>query len=108
MWPSVSKIVAENRLGTAYAAMFTIQNWGLNAFFKGIGWVLDKANPDVVQAIEDARKNLEAQGLNSVQISEKLQEMQNVTHQIAPFDYTTPIFNASWFRRNCHVPGIYA
>ena len=26
------KIVAENRLGTAYATMFTIQNYGLEAF----------------------------------------------------------------------------
>jgi len=33
MWPSVAKIVAENRLGTAYATMFTIQNWGLAVFF---------------------------------------------------------------------------
>ncbi|MFC2090582.1 MFS transporter [Bacteroidota bacterium] len=44
MWPSVAKIVAENRLGTAYAAMFTIQNWGLLIFFWGIGAVLDLAN----------------------------------------------------------------
>ncbi len=91
MWPSVSKIVAENRLGTAYATMFTIQNWGLNAFFKGIGWTLDKANPEVVAKIESARQNLEAQGLNNLQISEKLQEMQFVTHEIPPFNYTTPI-----------------
>lgn len=91
MWPSVSKIVAENRLGTAYATMFTIQNWGLNAFFKGIGWVLDKANPEVVDKIETTRKALEAKGLSNLQISEKLQEMQFVTHEIPAFNYTTPI-----------------
>ncbi len=91
MWPSVAKIVAENRLGTAYAAMFTIQNWGLNAFFKGIGWVLDKANPDVVAKIESVRNNLEAQGLSNVEISKKMQEMQYVTHEIPAFNYTTPI-----------------
>jgi hypothetical protein len=50
MWPSVAKIVAEKRLGTAYATMFTLQNWGLGFFFWGIGAVLDLAN----------RKNLEA------------------------------------------------
>jgi hypothetical protein len=91
MWPSVAKIVAENKLGTAYAAMFTIQNWGLNAFFKGIGWVLDKANPDVVAKIESVRNNLEAQGLSNVEISKKMQEMQYVTHEIPAFNYTTPI-----------------
>jgi len=91
MWPSVSKIVAENRLGTAYAVMFTIQNWGLNAFFKGIGWVLDLSNPKVVDKIESVRQGLEAQGLNSIQVSEKLQEMQFVTHEIPAFNYTNPI-----------------
>lgn len=40
MWPSVAKIVAESRLGTAYATMFTIQNYGLGLFFWGIGAVL--------------------------------------------------------------------
>jgi MFS family permease len=44
MWPSVAKIVAESRLGTAYATMFTIQNWGLGLFFWGIGAVLDLSN----------------------------------------------------------------
>jgi len=55
MWPSVAKIVAENRLGTAYASMFTIQNWGLGLFFWGIGAVLDlanKANLDAIRAGE--------------------------------------------------------
>ncbi len=90
MWPSVAKIVAENRLGTAYAVMFTIQNWGLNAFFKGIGWVLDKSNPVVVAKIETVRAGLEAQGLTRLQISERMQEMQ-VAHEIPVFNYTTPI-----------------
>lgn len=51
MWPSVAKIVAENRLGTAYAAMFTIQNWGLGLFFWGIGAVLDLVNKSNLEAI---------------------------------------------------------
>lgn len=51
MWPSVAKIVAENRLGTAYASMFTIQNWGLGLFFWGIGAVLDLVNRDNLEAI---------------------------------------------------------
>jgi MFS family permease len=44
MWPSVARIVPENRLGTAYASMFTVQNWGLGAFFWGIGALLDLTN----------------------------------------------------------------
>lgn len=52
MWPSVAKIVAENRLGTAYATMFTIQNWGLGLFFWGIGKVLDLTNADNLEAIK--------------------------------------------------------
>ena len=91
MWPSVAKIVAENRLGTAYAVMFTIQNWGLNVFFKGIGWVLDKANPEVVAKMEATRQSLEAQGLSNIEISGIMQEMQQVTHEIPAFNYTTPI-----------------
>jgi MFS family permease len=51
MWPSVARIVPENRLGTAYASMFTVQNWGLGLFFWGIGAVLDLANKPDLAAI---------------------------------------------------------
>jgi len=52
MWPSVAKIVKESRLGTAYASMFTIQNWGLGLFFWGIGAVLDLVNKQDLEAIK--------------------------------------------------------
>ena len=51
MWPSVAKIVKESRLGTAYASMFTVQNWGLLLFFWGIGALLDFVNRDNLEAI---------------------------------------------------------
>jgi len=47
MWPSVTKIVSENRLGTAYGLMFSIQNIGLWAFPILIGRVLDISNPGI-------------------------------------------------------------
>ncbi|MBW6459677.1 MAG: MFS transporter [Bacteroidales bacterium] len=52
MWPSVAKIVPENRLGTAYASMFTIQNWGLGSFFWGIGALLTYVNRHRIEAIQ--------------------------------------------------------
>ncbi|HCC70435.1 MAG TPA: hypothetical protein DEQ09_04700 [Bacteroidales bacterium] len=51
MWPSVAKIVAEKRLGTAYASMFTVQNWGLLIFFWGLGALLDLVNKNNIEAI---------------------------------------------------------
>ncbi|MDD4107569.1 MAG: MFS transporter [Prolixibacteraceae bacterium] len=56
MWPAVAKIVAENRLGTAYAFMFTLQNWGLGLFFWGIGALLDFTNRGDLEAIRAGEK----------------------------------------------------
>ena len=82
MWPSVAKIVAENRLGTAYATMFTIQNYGLFAFYWGIGKVLDWVNPAVVNQIDP--------GVSPEQISVEIDRMR-VSGEIAAYNYTTPI-----------------
>ncbi|HDJ34505.1 MAG TPA: MFS transporter [Bacteroidetes bacterium] len=90
MWPSVAKIVAENRLGTAYASMFTVQNWGLLAFFWGIGSLLDLVNPEVVKAIDNARLALEAQGLSPAAISEEVNRMRAIG-ELPSYNYTWPI-----------------
>jgi MFS family permease len=42
MWPSVPKIIPERQLGTAYALIFWVQNWGLMGMPLLIGIVLDK------------------------------------------------------------------
>ena len=42
MWPSIAKIIPENKLGTAYAMTFWVQNWGLMGVPLLIGNVLDK------------------------------------------------------------------
>lgn len=42
MWPSVPKLIPENQLGTAYALIFWVQNWGLMGVPLLIGWVLEK------------------------------------------------------------------
>ncbi len=42
MWPSVPKIIPERQLGSAYALIFWVQNWGLMGVPALIGWVLDK------------------------------------------------------------------
>ena len=110
MWPSVAKIVPEKRLGTAYATMFTLQNWGLGAFFYGIGKVLDLANPDAVElkqkaaeikdgltekvlALGDKVKEGADQvkvGLEEGFITEKEAETLRQAETVL-FDYTTPI-----------------
>lgn len=47
MWPSVTRIVPGNRLGSAYGLMFSVQNLGLWAFPILIGKILDISNPGV-------------------------------------------------------------
>jgi len=50
MWPSVPKIIPEKQLGTAYALIFWIQNWGLMGVPLLIGIVLSASNPTVSRA----------------------------------------------------------
>jgi MFS family permease len=90
MWPSVAKIVPENRLGTAYASMFTVQNWGLGAFFWGIGALLYKVNPAVVSAIAEVRESLLAKGLSGGEVADQIKILQ-LEGQLPYYDYTWPI-----------------
>ncbi len=51
MWPSVPKIVEERYLGSAYALVFLIQNWGLGTVPTLIGYIRDKVNPGIADRI---------------------------------------------------------
>ncbi|MEN8153789.1 MAG: MFS transporter [Acidobacteriota bacterium] len=50
MWPSVPKIIPEKQLGSAFATIFWVQNWGLMGIPFAVGVVLDKLNPGVAAA----------------------------------------------------------
>ncbi|MCF8335905.1 MAG: MFS transporter [Bacteroidales bacterium] len=64
MWPAVTKIVGENKIGTAYGAMFSVQNLGLWALPILIGMVLDSSNPNYQTALTNAQyASLQENGL---------------------------------------------
>ena len=52
LWPSVPKLVDEKILGSAYSAIFWIQNIGLGLFPALIGMVLNNTNPEGTPAHE--------------------------------------------------------
>jgi hypothetical protein len=52
LWPSVPKLVDEKIIGSAYAAIFWIQNIGLGLFPTLIGLVLVRSNPEGTAAHE--------------------------------------------------------
>ena len=49
MWPSLAKIIDNNKIGTAYGIMFSVQNIGLWIFPILIGKILDISNPGITQ-----------------------------------------------------------
>lgn len=51
LWPSVPKVVEERYLGSAYAVVFLIQNWGLGLIPAMIGIILTAVNPGVADAL---------------------------------------------------------
>lgn len=53
LWPSVPKLVDAKIIGSAYALIFWIQNIGLWLFPMLIGKVLDKNNPQIVEALNN-------------------------------------------------------
>lgn len=51
MWPSVPKIIPEKQIGSAFAIIFWIQNFGLWGIPLLIGIVLEKTNPGIAEQI---------------------------------------------------------
>ncbi len=90
MWPSVAKIVPEYSLGTAYATMFTIQNYGFGGLNKFIGKLVDWVNPEALKAMTRIREGLEGQGLSGAEISVRIEAMRQAG-TLPVKDYTIPI-----------------
>jgi nitrate/nitrite transporter NarK len=88
MWPSVPKIIPERQLGSAYATIFYIQNWGLMGIPFLVGKVLDATNPKVVQAIKDINAKYLAEGLSGDQIQAKITELK-AAGEFPLYDYQT-------------------
>ncbi len=51
LWPSIPKVVEDRYLGSAYALVFLIQNWGLGVIPGLIGVVIEAVNPGVADKI---------------------------------------------------------
>jgi MFS family permease len=72
MWPSVPKIIPEKQIGSAYAFIFWIQNFGLWGIPLLIGIVLERTNPGVSSAIQNVMKNLRAENLSDEKMDERI------------------------------------
>lgn len=96
MWPSVPKIINERYLGSAYALIFYIQNWGLMGVPILLGVVTDATNPGVEAQIKAASKvirtGLEGQGLTSEDIASKVADgifKQQQAGDLPFYDYSS-------------------
>jgi MFS family permease len=88
MWPSVPKIIPEKQIGSAYAFIFWIQNFGLWGIPLMIGIVLEKTNPGVAIRIQDVMTNLNAQNLPKGQMEDKIIAMK-AAGEYPIYDYET-------------------
>jgi len=78
MWPAVTKIVGENKIGSAYGFMFSVQNLGLWALPILIGVVLDSSNPNYAKEMTNnqfvsLQKNQQYEGV-ATNTSDELQK----------------------------------
>ncbi len=93
MWPSVPKIIPEKQIGSAYAFIFWIQNFGLWGIPLLIGIVLERTNPGVSTSIQGVITNLKAQNLTDGQMEEKVIAMKTAgEYPIYNYETTWLIF----------------
>ena len=87
MWPSVPKIIPEKQLGTAYALIFYIQNWGLMGVPFLLGKVLDATNPEVIDKINAYREQFQAMGMNRAEVADQISQLRQAG-DIPNYNYT--------------------
>jgi len=78
MWPSVPKIIPEKQLGSAYAAIFWVQNFGLWGIPLLVGIVLNSTNPTVAPDKMNIQKSF-AKAYYEVVIDSPLKDATNIT-----------------------------
>ena len=88
MWPSVPKIIPEQRLGSAYALIFYVQNWGLMGVPLLLGYTLDRTNPQVTTQIKQLRLQFESEGLSNDAVAEQIMNLKEAG-TIPSYDYST-------------------
>lgn len=88
MWPSVPKIIPEKQLGSAYALIFWVQNWGLMGIPFIVGLVLDKTNPKTVSLLTEYTDKFKAEGFSTDEIAEKIAALKQAG-TIPTYDYST-------------------
>lgn len=93
MWPSVPKIIPEKQIGSAYAFIFWIQNFGLWGIPLLIGIVLEKTNPGIADRIQEIMANFKTMGLEDDKITEKVALMKEAgEYPIYNYETTWMIF----------------
>lgn len=93
MWPSVPKIIPEKQLGTAYALIFWVQNWGLMGVPLLIGIVLDMTNPTIGPIKQDLTKRIENQLGKNVHALDSLNTELNNKADTYLYEFSGNIFS---------------
>ncbi len=86
MWPSVPKLIPEKQLGSAYALIFWIQNWGLMGVPYLLGRVLDWTNPTIAPMIAKYQAQFRAQGMSTEEVAKQIEHLKAVG-TIPRYDY---------------------
>ena len=93
MWPSVPKIIPEKQMGSAFAAIFWIQNVGLWGIPLLVGIVLDKLNPGTSTEISTIMDGLRDKGLTPEEIGEAVSALKKAgTYPLYDYSNTWLIF----------------